>query len=106
MAERTHNTTKFAGELSNMMDLEQLEAARSVADTMDSPGWAIIARMLNNYRDGILQRLVTHTPVMDAAEYAAKLAEVRGLDAMLDAAHTVLHVAERAALRLNKTEVA
>lgn len=106
MTERTYNLTKFAGELSGLSEMEQLEAARRVTDTMDSPGWGVIVRMLDNRRAGILQRLVAHVPVMDAAEYAAALAEVRGLDAMLDASNTVLHVAERAAGRLNKQEAA
>lgn len=104
MAERARNHTKFAPQLAALSDLEKVQAAQSVADMMRTPGWARIATLLEDRRAKLLDELVRHTPVKSQAEYAAALAEVRGIDSALDAAATVLHVGEASMRQLSEHE--
>lgn len=104
MAERARNHTKFASQLGDLADLEKVEAARRVAETMDTPGWGIIVQLLEGRRARLLDGLVRHEAVRGVAEYAAALAEVRGIECALDAATTVLFVGERSAEQLSKQE--
>lgn len=102
MAERARNHTKFASQLNDLSDLEKVEAAKRVAETRDTPGWGIIAGLLEGRRARLLDDYVRHELVRDAAEYAAIAAEARGIECALDAAATVLFVGERSARELSK----
>lgn len=102
MAERARNHTKFATQLAALSDLEKVQAAKTVADTIATPGWARIETLLEDRRAKLLDELVRHAPVRSQAEYAAVLAEVRGIESALDAAATVLHVGEASMRQLNE----
>lgn len=101
MAEHPRNT-KFLTHVNALFpDTEQLlEAGQHVKATMDSPGWEIIAQLLEEQMSGQLNALVRHVVVRTEAEYASMLAEVRGMQWALDAGQTVLDEAEAARGRL------
>lgn len=104
MAERARNHTKFVSALKPLSDLEKVQAANDVAVTIATPGWERIEHLLEVRRAQLLDELVRHTQLREQAEYAERLAEVRGIDCALDAAATVLHVGERSAAELSKQE--
>lgn len=104
MVERARYHTKFAKRLDGLEDLEKVQAAEKVAATMDTPGWQFIVDLLEAHRADLLDGLVNHIPVKAKAEYAAALAEVRGIECALDAGPTVLHVGETSAKRLSESE--
>lgn len=104
MAERARNHTKFATQLAALSDLEKVQAAKAVADMMLTPGWARIATLLEGRRAKLLDGLVRHELTRSRAEYAAALAEVRGIESALDAAATVLAVGEASMRQLSEQE--
>lgn len=104
MAERARYHTKFVKRFDDLGDLEKVQAAESVAATMDTPGWRVIVDLLEGRKAELMDELVRGEPVRSRAEYAAKLAEARGIAVALDAGLTVLHVGERSAKRLSESE--
>lgn len=104
MVERARNHIELAGALSSLTGLEKLAAAKNVAATMATPGWVLIAQLLEDRKAKILDGLVHGSPNRSAAEFAAELAEARGIEIALDAGPTVLFLAERAEERLSESE--
>jgi hypothetical protein len=104
MAERARYHTKFVKRFDDLEDLEKVQAAEKVAATMDTPGWRVIVDLLEGRKADLLDGLVSHVSVRSEAEYAAALAEVRGIECALDAGPTVLHVGETSAKRLSESE--
>lgn len=102
MAEKTH--PELVALLAGMEDLDRVKAAEQVADTMSTPGWTLITRLVDDRRAQLLDALVAHGGVRSEAEYAAKLAEVRGCSLALDLCQTVLRGAKAAAARLSEAE--
>lgn len=84
--------------------LEQVQAGEKVADTIDSPGWEILVDLLERQQQKILSELLESQKVLDAAEYAARLGEARGISIALDAGPSVLHRAELAQKELIEME--
>lgn len=104
MAERARHHIKIASQLRDLTDLEKVKAAEDVAATMATKGWSLIVQLLEARKAKLLDELVRHEPVLSRAEYAAKCAEVRGIDVALDAGPTVLYVGEASAQELSKLE--
>ena len=96
LAERTRNHTKYARSLNGLEPEELIEAARQVAATMETPGWGFIVGLLTEQKDRHLDDLVRRSGVRTEAEYAAVLAEARGIQIALDAGQTVLDKAKAA----------
>lgn len=96
LAERTRNHTKFARSLNDLEPEELMEAAKQVAVTMQTPGWGLIVGLLVEQKDRRLDDLVRREGVRTEAEYAAVLAEARGIQLALDAGQTVLDKAKAA----------
>ena len=104
MAERARNHIDLSGLFKPMSSLEKLEAAKMVRETMATPGWALIVQLLEARKAKNLDALVHGSPDRSAAEFAAELAEARGIEIALDVAPTVLFVAERAEEQLSESE--
>ena len=102
MADRARHHIELAKLLDGLTDLEKVQAAKDVAATIETPGWAVIVQLLEDRRAQLLDLLVEHTPVRPKAEYAAALAQARELGVVLDVGASVLHLAERARLRLTE----
>jgi hypothetical protein len=104
MAERQRKNIDFSKQLKKLEDLEKVQAAEQVAATMDTPGWRVIVDLLEGREQELLENVVSHEPVRSQAEYAAALAEVRGIRCALDAGPTVLHAGKASAAELSKSE--
>jgi hypothetical protein len=102
MAERAQLQAKEL--LRPLSDPEKVLAAEQVADTVATPGWDVIVHLLETRRAKLLDGLVEHERVRTEAEYAAELAEVRGIDFALGAGQAVLLVGEQSAQRLTQAE--
>lgn len=95
MAERSNHTLFVEDVRRRLPDPEKvLAAAETVAHTISTPGWELIQDLLGARKTKLLDGLVFGKPRSEA-EYAAVLAEVRGLQMALDAGQTVLHEAKR-----------
>lgn len=103
MAERARNR-RIAREFASLTDLEKVQAAESVAATMDTPGWEFIVQVLEDRRQSLLEDLAASEVPKRRAEYAAKLGEARGIGHALDVGQTVLRVGQTAAQRLSESE--
>lgn len=105
MAEH-HRNPKFLPALDRLIPdpEDRLEAAKQVAMTMQSRGWDLIVQLLEARMTEELKVLVRHELVRSKAEYAARLAEVRGIQLALDAGETVLGVAEVARVELSRKQ--
>ncbi len=101
--DRATNHPEYARLLTGLTDLEKMQAAEKTAHTMNTPGWDLIVHLLETHRTRLLNGLV-RSKVLTQAEYAARLAEVRGVDAMRDASQTVLHAGQEAERELVKIE--
>lgn len=104
MAERARHQIKYGRSLGELSVLEQVQAGEKVAATMDTPGWEIIVDLLEQQQQKILSDLLESPKVLDAAEYAARLGEARGIAIALDAGPSVLHRAELAQVELIEME--
>lgn len=103
MAVRERNR-RIAREFAGLTDLEKVQAAESVAETMGTPGWEFIVQVLEDRRSSLLNDLVRRVGVKSEAEYAAAVAEVRGIECALDAGQTVLHAGKASAQKLSESE--
>lgn len=101
MAERATHHTRYAKKLNELASEDLIEAARHVANTLESPGWGFIVQMLQERRAELLEAMVGGG-VRDHADYIARAAEARGIDQALDAGPTVLHKAETARKQLEQ----
>lgn len=101
MAEHPSNT-KFLAQIRALYpEPEQvLQAAQHVDATIKTPGWELIAQLLEDRMTQRLAEMVRHAPVKSEAEYARDLAEIRGMQWALDAGQTVLDEAEAVRLKL------
>lgn len=73
---------------------ELAEAAEAVEATMSSPGWQVIAALIDAERAETDRRMDNPFKVLEQAEYAAFHAYRAGLGAASDAALTLTSVAE------------
>ena len=96
MADRARPNIELAKLLDGLTDLEKVQAAQDVAATTTTPGWLVFVQLLEGRRAQHLDRLVSHVPLREVAEYAAELARVRELDVVLDVGASVAALAERA----------
>lgn len=97
-----HNNPEFTTLLVALTDLEKVQAAKNVAAMTVTPGWDVVVDLLQARKAKLLDALVKHVPVREVAEYATKLAEVRAMDAVLDACQAVLTVGQRAERELSE----
>lgn len=106
MAEHPRYHTKFLSHLDALCPEpeDKLVAAEAVAHTMNTPGWGIIAQLLEDQMARELNTLVRHVGAKSKAQYAADLAELRGIQMALDAGPTVLHAAKAARVELSQRE--
>lgn len=104
MAERARNHLAFVSQLKDIPDLEMLDAAKVVAAMMDSKAWKFVVQLLEGRKSQLLVELLDCSVVRPKAEYARRLAQVSEIDVVLDAAPTVLHVAELVARKLQESE--
>lgn len=88
--------------LDGRTDLEKVQAAKDVAATMQTPGWALFVQLLETRRAQLLEQFVQHVAPMPKAESAERLGHVRELDVVLDVGASVLQLAERARLKLTE----
>lgn len=88
--------------MAGLTDLEKVQAAKHVADTIATPGWGVVVDLLEGRKAKLIEGLVMHSTVREQAEYARQLAEIRGADGAVDASRTVLRDAEQAAKRLTE----
>lgn len=102
MAERTYPGLTTL--LSHLSDLEKVEAAKTVAATMDTPGWGVLVDLLEVLKGKRLVDLVELQTMKSQAEYASALAEVRGMGVVVKLGQTVLGVGEMSARRLSEQE--
>jgi hypothetical protein len=102
MAERARTQAKEL--LSSLSAEEKVVAAEKVAALVASPGWDVIVFLLEGRRAKLLEGLVRHERVRSKAEYAAELAEVRGVEFALGASQAVLHAGEQSAKELTQAE--
>lgn len=103
MAVRVRNI-RIARQFADLTDLEKVQAAEAVAETMESPGWEFIVQVLEGRRQALLDDLVAQEVVRSQAEYAARLGEARGIGAALDVGQTVRSVGERSMRALSESE--
>jgi len=95
----------------NPHDIRPVEALREVTragsavkDLMDHPGWEALTREVGAKRDQIIAVVVHGNPFTEAAKYADKAGEIRGLEAFTEIAEQIISDGESAADQLEYME--
>jgi hypothetical protein len=80
--------------------IEAGEAARSL---LEHPGWGLVMDLVDWAREVQLAQVVDVNRPLDQAEYAMRLARVRGASLAADTAAAIIERAERAVERARET---
>lgn len=83
----------YSTPLGDLSTVELLDAAKQVRELMQSPGWALLSRLLGQHAARLESQLLA-VSLPSHEKMAALAGELRGLKAMGDAAATVLSEAQ------------
>lgn len=76
-----------------------IDAARVVEDLLGHPGWPALVEAINTWEQMRLRNMLGGKPSTDAAEYADKVGELKGLRSFVPLAEGVVVAGREAAQR-------
>jgi hypothetical protein len=71
-------------------------AGREVAELMEHPGWEVLMRVVSDHRQALTDVLVTMNPSAEAAKYADRCGQIRGVGSLEGMAHEIVEVGQLA----------
>jgi hypothetical protein len=83
----------YSTPLHGLTSVELFDAAKQVRETVQSPGWRLLAGLTEAHAS-LLQAKLTSVSLPSYEAMAALAAEIRGVRAMVEAAETVLSEAQ------------
>lgn len=87
------STAAYSTPLGDLTTVELLDAAKQIRELQQSPGWALLTRLLGEHA-GRLEKQLLSVSLPSHEKMAALAGELRGLKAMGAAAETVLAEAQ------------
>ena len=101
MADRAATHVVYAGRLDRLDDSTLRQAAKDVAAIVDSPGWAFIQGLVQAREQQVLDRVVAGG-LKTLENFEAETALVRGMRETREVAQTVLYVAQRREVEIER----
>jgi hypothetical protein len=79
-------------------------AGSAVADLMEHPGWEVLIGEIRGRHDLIIATMIHGNPFTEAAKYADKAGEARGLEGFTEIAEQIISNGESAAEQIEYME--
>jgi hypothetical protein len=79
-----------------------VEIGRDVESLLGQPGWQVVAELLTELRRRGVDQLTLGAKPLEQAEYAQRLGFLNGVQTALDAAQTVIELADETRRRLEE----